>query len=125
MLLHLFTPGAQYADDGAIERQTAGSNVEWTICRERKAERLPPDALTKADGIIAWHEMRIDADFVANIPKCRVIVRAGVGFDNVDLEATGRVGIPVCNTPDYGTSEVADHAIALMLALTSRQCQLS
>ena len=41
-----------------------------------------------------------------------------MGFDNVDLEATGRVGIPVCNTPDYGTSEVADHAIALMLALT-------
>ena len=118
MLLHLFTPDAQYADDGAIERQTAGSDVEWTICRERDAERLPPDALTKADGIIAWHEMRIDADFVANIPKCRVIVRAGVGFDNVDLEATGRVGIPVCNTPDYGTSEVADHAIALMLALT-------
>ena len=47
-----------------------------------------------------------------------MIVRAGVGFDHIDLEAAGRVGIPVCNTPDYGTSEVADHAIALMLALT-------
>ena len=62
--------------------------------------------------------MRIDADFIAKIPKCRVIVRAGVGFDQIDLEAAGRAGIPVCNTPDYGTSEVADHAIALMLALT-------
>jgi phosphoglycerate dehydrogenase-like enzyme len=47
-----------------------------------------------------------------------VIVRAGVGFDHIDLKAAGRAGIPVCNTPDYGTSEVADHAIALMLALT-------
>ena len=62
--------------------------------------------------------MRIDADFIARIPNCRVIVRAGVGFDQIDLEAAGRAGIPVCNTPDYGTSEVADHAIALTLALT-------
>jgi phosphoglycerate dehydrogenase-like enzyme len=116
--LHLFTPDAQYSDDGEIERQTAGPLVDWTICRERKVERLPADALAQADGMVSWHEMRIDAGFMAKIPKCRVIVRAGVGFDHIDLEAAGRVGIPVCNTPDYGTSEVADHAIALMLALT-------
>jgi phosphoglycerate dehydrogenase-like enzyme len=116
--LHLFTPDAQYPDDGAIERKTAGSDVDWTICRERALERLPPDALARADGIVTWYQMRIDPDFIARIPKCRVIVRAGVGFDHIDLEAAGRAGIPVCNTPDYGTSEVADHAIALMLALT-------
>ena len=118
MPLHLFTPDAQYADDGVIERETAGPDVDWTICRERKAERLPSDALARADGLVVWHLMRIDADFIARIPNCRVIVRAGVGFDQIDLEAAGRAGIPVCNTPDYGTSEVADHAIALTLALT-------
>jgi phosphoglycerate dehydrogenase-like enzyme len=116
--LQLFTPDAQYPDDGEIERQTAGPDVDWTICRERKVERLPVDAIAQADGVVAWHEMRIDADFIGKMPKCRVIVRAGVGFDHIDLEAAGRAGIPVCNTPDYGTSEVADHAIALMLALT-------
>jgi len=116
--LHLFTPDAQYPDDGEIERQTAGPDVGWTICRERKVERLPVDALAQADGVVSWHEMPIDADFIARTPRCRVIVRAGVGFDHIDLEAAGRVGIPVCNTPDYGTSEVADHAIALMFALT-------
>jgi phosphoglycerate dehydrogenase-like enzyme len=116
--LHLFTPDAQYPDDGEIERQTAGPDVDWTICRERKVEHLPVDALAQADGVVLWHEMRIDADFIAKMPKCRVIVRAGVGFDHIDLEVAGRLGIPVCNTPDYGTSEVADHAIALMLALT-------
>ena len=116
--LHLLTPDAQYPDNGEIERHTAGPNVDWTICRERKLERLPAAALAQADGLVTWHEMRIDADLIAKIPKCRMIVRAGVGFDQIDLEAAGRVGIPVCNTPDYGTSEVADHAIALMLALT-------
>jgi phosphoglycerate dehydrogenase-like enzyme len=116
--LHLFTPDAQYADNGEVERQTAGPNVDWTICRERELERLPVDALAEADGLVTWHEMRIDADLIAKIPRCRIIVRAGVGFDQIDLEAAGRAGIPVCNTPDYGTSEVADHAIALMLALT-------
>ena len=44
-------------------------------------------------------------------------MRAGVGFDNVDVARWGRHGIPVCNTPDYGTLEVADHAIAMMLTL--------
>jgi phosphoglycerate dehydrogenase-like enzyme len=112
------TPDAQYPDDAEIERRTAGADVDWTICRERDVGRLPADALARADGIVSWHEMQIDAGFIARAPKCRVIVRAGVGFDHIDLEAAGRVGIPVCNTPDYGTSEVADHAIALMLALT-------
>jgi len=41
----------------------------------------------------------------------------GVGYDNLDLAAWGALGVPVCNVPDYGTTEVADHAIALMLSL--------
>jgi lactate dehydrogenase-like 2-hydroxyacid dehydrogenase len=47
-----------------------------------------------------------------------VIVRAGVGFDQVDIATCASLGIPVCNTPDYGTTDVADHAIGLMLGLT-------
>jgi phosphoglycerate dehydrogenase-like enzyme len=90
--LHLFTSDTQYADDGAIERETAGPDVEWRICRERKADRLPSVALARADGLVVWHVMRIDATFIAKIPNCRVIVRAGVGFDQIDLEAAGRAG---------------------------------
>ncbi len=59
----------------------------------------------------------MDAAVLARLARCRIIVRAGVGFDHIDLAAAAALGIPVCNTPDYGTSEVADHAIALMLAL--------
>jgi D-3-phosphoglycerate dehydrogenase len=115
----ILTPDAQYADDAVIERQTAGPDVEWDIYRERVDSHAVPEAvLAAADAIVVWHEVPIDAAMVRRLPKCRIIVRAGVGFDHIDLKATGAAGIPVANTPDYGTSEVADHAIGLMLALS-------
>jgi len=55
---------------------------------------------------------------LAKLERCRIYVKPAVGFDDVDLRAWGERGIPVCNTPDYGTREVADHAVALMLTLT-------
>jgi phosphoglycerate dehydrogenase-like enzyme len=113
----LLTPDAQYRDDGIIERRTAGVDVHWDIFRERTLAGLPAEQLQLCDAIVVWHEMRIDRAFLATLKRCRIIVRAGVGFDHIDLEAAAERGLPVCNTPDYGTSEVADHAIALMLAL--------
>src|SRR3546814_18622650 len=47
----------------------------------------------------------------------RILVRGGVGYDGLDLAGLGARGIAVCTVPDYGTTEVADHAIALLLAL--------
>jgi phosphoglycerate dehydrogenase-like enzyme len=113
----LFTPDAQYADDGVIERQTAGGDVDWDIRRAHSHAELSDESLGACDAVVAWHEMKIDAAFVSTLKRCRIIVRAGVGFDHIDLAAAADAGIPVCNTPDYGTSEVADHAIGLMLAL--------
>lgn len=69
------------------------------------------------DAIITHAPVRIP-DPPKEFARCRIVVRAGVGVDLVDLAAWGRRGVPVCNVPDYGTTEVADHAIALMLALT-------
>ena len=53
-------------------------------------------------------------------PRCRCVVRAGVGYNNVDVEAATRHGVIVCNVPDYGTEEVADHAIMFLLAIVRR-----
>jgi phosphoglycerate dehydrogenase-like enzyme len=116
-LFHLLTPDAQYADDGLVERRTSGTDADWWIFRARTRADIPADALARCDGLVVWHEMAIDRDVIGRLDRARIIVRAGVGFDHVDLEAAAEAGIPVCNTPDYGTSEVADHAIALMLAL--------
>ncbi|HLN31903.1 MAG TPA: C-terminal binding protein [Gemmataceae bacterium] len=60
----------------------------------------------------------INAAVIDKLKHCRVIVRYGVGVDNVDVEAARRKGIPVCNVPDYCMDEVADHALALILGLT-------
>lgn len=76
-----------------------------------------PDVAAAADALILWHGPQLDAAVVARMPRCRAIIRNGVGFDTVDTAAAAKAGIPVCNVPDYGTEEVADHAIALTLAL--------
>ncbi len=110
------TPDAQYHDDGEIERATGGRALDFAIHRQRDAAALPAGLLERADALIVYHEVVIDAGVIARLERCRAIVRAGVGFDHIDVAAAGAAGIPVCNTPDYGTSEVADHAIALMLA---------
>ncbi len=54
---------------------------------------------------------------IVALTRCKAIVRYGIGVDNVDLPAARRRGIAVCNVPDYGVNEVADHAATLALAL--------
>ncbi|WP_417695144.1 C-terminal binding protein [Roseibium sp.] len=115
--LRLLTPDAQYPDDAKIERATAGNAVDWDIFRERSTDRLPDDALRSCDAMVVWHEMPVTRELISKLQRCKIIVRAGVGFDHIDLQAAAEAGIPVCNTPDYGTSEVADHAMALMLTM--------
>ena len=118
--ISILTPDAQYTDDGIVERETSGSDVDWFIYRERSVSetRISEDVLKTVDAVVVWHERKVDAAFIDSLTNCKVIVRAGVGFDHIDIRAAGAAGLPVCNTPDYGTSEVADHAIGLMLAFT-------
>lgn len=70
-----------------------------------------------ATAMILWHNIRVTGKVIQRLRACRAIIRNGVGYDGVDCEAAGQRGVPVCNVPDYGTEEVADHAIALALAM--------
>ena len=119
IVFHILTPDAQYFDDATIERQMGGADAHWHVFRECGDgwRAIPEKMIANADAIVVWHEVGIDPPFIESLKRCKVIVRAGVGFDHIDLEAAALAGIPVCNTPDYGTSEVADHALALLLAL--------
>jgi D-3-phosphoglycerate dehydrogenase len=58
------------------------------------------------------------------LPRLRVVVRYGVGVDGVDVQAATDHGVPVVNVPDYGTDEVANHAVALLLALNRKLARL-
>jgi phosphoglycerate dehydrogenase-like enzyme len=78
----------------------------------------------RAAAVIIWHQLDLTAATISRLSQARVIVRNGVGFENVDIEAAAAQGIPVSNVPDYGTEEVADHAIALCLALNRQLRQL-
>lgn len=60
----------------------------------------------------------VTANVIASMRQARVIVRYGIGVDNVDLEAAKDRGIPVCNVPDYCIDEVADHTLAFILGCT-------
>lgn len=71
-----------------------------------------------AAAVMLYHNIAITTHTIARLRNCRLIVRCGVGFDNVDRLAARERGIPVANVPDYGTEEVADSAIGLMLSLT-------
>lgn len=74
----------------------------------------------EADALLVYHTIKLTERSIATLTKCRGIIRCGVGYDNVDIEAAGKRGIVVCNVPDYGTEEVADHALMLLLAIARR-----
>ena len=76
-----------------------------------------PASVLAAQALILWHGPQVTAEIITRLKNCRAIIRNGVGFDSVDIAAAARAGIPVCNVPDYGTEEVADHTLALILAL--------
>jgi D-3-phosphoglycerate dehydrogenase len=75
---------------------------------------LARETFSAADAILV-NLFPMTADIIEGLPKCRVISRYGVGYDNVDVEAATRKGIWVARVPDYCFEDVADHALALLL----------
>lgn len=75
-------------------------------------------ALVKDADAVMVQFAPVNAEIIGAMQKARVIVRYGIGVDNVDLKAAAAKGIPVCNVPDYCIDEVADHTLALILAAT-------
>jgi len=111
-----WTTAPQGDSESTIERQIIGDAARVTrqLC-ETDADFT--DDIFSADAVIIWHNLPLTEAGIARLQNCRAIIRNGVGFDSVDIAAARARGIAVCNVPDYGTEEVADHAIALTMAL--------
>ncbi|MFP6702630.1 MAG: phosphoglycerate dehydrogenase [Planctomycetaceae bacterium] len=75
-------------------------------------------ALSQADGVIVRSGTELTAAALEGQQRLQAIVRAGVGVDNIDLEAATRAGIVVMNTPAGNTTSTAEHSIAMLMALT-------
>ena len=85
--------------------------------KEKHSALQLPELLADADAVITQFAP-LTADVIQSMQRARVIVRYGIGVDNVDLLAAKARGIPVCNVPDYCIDEVADQTLAFMLATT-------
>ncbi|KAK4555467.1 hypothetical protein LTR86_007219 [Recurvomyces mirabilis] len=82
----------------------------------RPWSEVPKGLRDEVDGIMML-KLYLREEDIALFPKLKVVVRMGVGYDRIDRPACAKRGITVCNVPDYGTEDIADHAIALALSL--------
>jgi len=99
------------------ERRILGDLAE-VVALDAKHEHELLGRIEDADAVMMYHFLSITEETIRRLTRCRLIVRCGVGFDNVDGAAARARGIPVANVPDYGTEDVADSAMAMMLTLT-------
>lgn len=104
-----------YQDD-ARERGIFGPDLRVVFANAARIAEIPDALAAEAEGLMIFRHF-LSADDLARFPRLRAVVRMGVGYDRLDRAACAARGVLVCNVPDYGTTEVADHAIALALAL--------
>jgi D-3-phosphoglycerate dehydrogenase len=95
----------------------AAKGIEYEVRTGLKGDALR-ESLTQFDGAICRSGVKITADALEGNRRLKAIVRAGVGTDNIDKEAATKHGIVVMNTPGGNTLSTAEHALALMLALS-------
>src|SRR5579883_745901 len=81
--------------------------------------------LGEADALLVRSAVKVNKDVLAKAPRLRVIGRAGVGVDNVDLPAATEAGVLVMNTPGGNAVSVAEHTLALMLSMARSVPQAS
>jgi len=104
---------AEELSPAGIAQLESGFEIRYADGSDR-AQLLP--ALAEADAVIIRSATTIDAEALEHAPKLRVVARAGVGLDNVDVEAATRVGVMVVNAPTSNIVSAAEHAVALLLS---------
>jgi C-terminal binding protein len=107
-----------YVNDDLQPEREVLEGVADVIALDAHGEAQLQGQLQEADALMVYHNVALSRETLAQLRRCKVIARVGVGFDNVDGAAARALGIPIVNVPDYGTEEVADSAIGLTLALT-------
>jgi D-3-phosphoglycerate dehydrogenase/C-terminal binding protein len=102
--------------DLEVEKRILGGTAEVIALGAEREEQLK-DKIEDAACLMVYHFLGLGAETIRRLRGCKLIVRCGVGVDNVDCRAATAQGIPVANVPDYGTEDVADTAMGMMLSL--------
>jgi C-terminal binding protein len=106
-----FVPGPP-----TFEQQVLGDIAE-VITLDAMVEDDIIGRVEEAEAIMMYHQIHMTRRSLERLTRCKLIVRCGVGVDNVDHAFARTRGIAVANIPDYGTEDVADSAIAMLLSL--------
>jgi len=99
-----------------VEREVLGEDVEIKVLKATDTRQLD-GFIEDAHVILAWQGLQWDHATLSKLRTAKGFVRVGAGYDNVDLQAARSLGLNVSNVPDYGTHDVADHTIALLLSV--------
>ena len=105
-----------YIPPPAEVEQEAFGEAEFVFLNDwrQSAENRKP--WQEVDALLVWH-WAMDQETIDILDCCRIVVRYGVGYDLVNVGALRQKQIPFCNTPDYGTEEVADVACGMILVI--------
>jgi D-3-phosphoglycerate dehydrogenase / 2-oxoglutarate reductase len=114
-------PGAQ-RDFGYVREalDPIGAAIVPVLAEDEETYRA---ALADMDAVIPGPRVRLTANVIEGLNACKVIANGGIGFDSIDIEAATRAGIIVTNIPDLFVDEVADQALALLLAVNRKLLQ--
>lgn len=102
------------AERAVLEK--AGYDFDWLHCKTQ--EEVVENC--KEAVVLLNQYVKMDRVIFEALPNLKCVVRYGVGVDNINLEDADKYGIQACNVPDYGTREVADQALAMMMCLTRK-----
>jgi D-3-phosphoglycerate dehydrogenase len=98
-----------------VERKILDGLASLTPLQTKTSEEFVEQA-ADCDALLNTYAGPISSDVIAKMPKCKIIARYGIGVDTIDLEAATAAGIIVTNNPSYCVEEVAEDAMALLLA---------
>ncbi|HBE68622.1 MAG TPA: C-terminal binding protein [Planctomycetaceae bacterium] len=114
-----------------IEREVLSGVAEVhavsAMSTQELLDSLDNPVLAKAEALLVYHFVSITEAVMEKLPQLKIVVRCGAGYDNVDRVAATRRGVLVTNVPDYGTEDVADSTMAMILSLmrgTHRMSQI-
>ena len=119
VLVATVKPFAPAAVDG-IRKVVEGAGYEMALLEKYENQQDFIDAASDADAIIIRSD-KADAEVIAGANKLKIIVRAGAGYDNVDLEAATAKGVVVMNTPGQNSNAVAELALGMMVFMARNQ----